>query len=202
MSLTTAELHTEPTGLMTEAKRWLWFSLLYNLAEAVVSLWAAIPAKSIALWGFGLDSVIETAASAVVLWQLGKHASANVTRFIGLTFWGLAAYILVESSVSLAQRHAPEATVWGIVIGGLSVVIMPLVAWRKTRLGHQLHNALVVAEAKETLACGMMSATMLVGLALNHLFGWWWADPVAALCMIPWLYLEGKDAWQGQACCH
>jgi divalent metal cation (Fe/Co/Zn/Cd) transporter len=147
----------------------------------------------LALWGFGLDSVIETAASAVVLWQLGKHSSVNVQRFIGLTFWGLAAYILVESSVSLAQRHAPEATLWGIIIGGLSVTIMPVVAWRKTLVGTQMHNA---------LACGMMSATMLVGLALNHVYGWWWADPIAALCMTPWLYMEGKHAWQGNTCCH
>jgi divalent metal cation (Fe/Co/Zn/Cd) transporter len=192
---------TQP--LLKEARLWLVFGLVYNALEAAVSIWAALPAHSIALFGFGLDSVIETSASALVLWQLGKpHANPLTTRFLALTFWGLAAYIAVESVVALARHQAPEASQWGLIIGGLSVTLMPLLAWRKIQLGKRMHNPLIIAEAKETLACGMLSATMLVGLGLNHWLGWWWADPVAALCMTPWLVVEGRHAWQGNHCCH
>jgi divalent metal cation (Fe/Co/Zn/Cd) transporter len=194
----------------TEVVFWLWLTLAYNVAEAVLALWAGNAANSIALLSFGLDSVIETSASVIVIvqlarhgWQTGHHGSNPFTqRLLAVTFWGLAAYILVESTQALISHQAPTPTWWGVGIGLASALFMPLLAWRKIRLGQQLHNPIIVTEAKETLACGMLSVTMLVGLGLHQWLGWWWADPLSAIAMTPWLYREGSHAWHGQTCCH
>jgi divalent metal cation (Fe/Co/Zn/Cd) transporter len=228
---------------VTEIRLWLWFSLLYNIVEAMAALWVGHQAHSIALWGFGLDSVIEVAATGVVLWHMlrqpalapqpcvhndhetphhhhandhhnhphGPNLHANdpprwIHQFIALTFWLLALYIALEAVMGLIAHETPQSSWGGLVIGGLSVIIMPLLAWRKLQLSQQLGNTtdagLITAEAKETLACGMLSLTMLMGLGLNYAFGWWWADGVTALCMTFWLIKEGQHCWQEGICAH
>jgi divalent metal cation (Fe/Co/Zn/Cd) transporter len=194
---------------LKEVKYWLLFGFVYNAFEALVSLWTAAQSSSIALLGFGIDSIIETAAAGLVLWQLqysqrnnGHAQSDQIKRLLGVTFWALALYIAINAIATLKHCEAPDSSLWGVGITGLSLLFMPLLAWRKTQLGRQLHNPLIIAEAKETLVCGMLSLTTLLGLLCNQLWGWWWADPVAALLMTPWLIKEGWHCWQGHVCSH
>lgn len=174
------------------------------MVEAGVAIWAGTAAGSIALLGFGLDSVIECAASAVLLWRLAvemrggdgqrvETAERRSRRFVGLTFLALAAYVLVEAVVTLVFADHPRPSVPGIVLAAVSLAVMPLLAWAKLRTAKGLGSGALEAEAKETLACAYLSFTLLVGLALNAALGWWWADPVAALAMVPWLLKEGVE---------
>lgn len=183
-------------------------TLAWNVVEAVVAVWAGVEADSIALFGFGLDSVIETLASAVVLWRFAHEAGGappeaverserRVLRVVGTTFFLLAAYVLVVAVRTLWRADAPETSVVGIVLAALSLLVMPGLAWAKLRVAARLGSASLRAEAKETLACAWLSAALLVGLGLNAAFGWWWADPVAALVMVPWLLHEGREAFEG-----
>lgn len=180
-------------------------TLLYNVVEAVVALWAGERADSVALVGFGLDSLIEIMAGTVVLWRMqveravaGEHridvVERRARRLVGVTFWLLAAYVTTQASVTLWRREAPDASVVGVVIAALSLILMPLLAWGKIRAARALESGALAAEAQETLACAYLSLCLLAGLSLNALFGWWWADPVGALAMVPWLVREGKEA--------
>jgi divalent metal cation (Fe/Co/Zn/Cd) transporter len=180
-------------------------TLLYNVVEAVVALWAGERADSVALVGFGMDSLIEIMAGTVVLWRMqveravaGEHridvVERRARRLVGVTFWLLAAYVTTQASVTLWRREAPDASVVGVVIAALSLILMPLLAWGKIRAARALASGALVAEAQETLACAYLSLCLLAGLSLNALFGWWWADPVGALAMVPWLVREGKEA--------
>jgi divalent metal cation (Fe/Co/Zn/Cd) transporter len=182
-------------------------TLLYNVAEAVVALWAGERAGSIALVGFGLDSLIEIMAGTVVLWRmLMEHtvagerridvAERRARRLVGVTFWLLAVYVTAQSGVALWRRDAASESVIGIVIAALSLVLMPLLAWGKIRAARALDSQALAAEAQETLACAYLSLCLLAGLGLNALFEWWWADPVGALAMVPWLVREGREAWE------
>jgi divalent metal cation (Fe/Co/Zn/Cd) transporter len=185
---------------------------LYNVLEAVVALWAGAEAGSIALLGFGLDSVIECAAAGVLLWRLLVEARGaderhveetehRAQRFIGVTFLVLAAYVVVQAGIALAGSRAPEESGVGIVLAGLSMVVMPLVSWAKLRVARRIGSAALRAEAKETLACSYLSLALLVGLVLYATAGWWWADPVAALLMVPWLVKEGLEGSRGRCGC-
>jgi len=190
--------------------RWLvGLTLGYNLVEAGVALWAGIAAGSIALLGFGLDSVIECAASGVLLWRLSVQSSGSederieaaerrARRFVGLTFLALAAYALLESSLTIASHEHPRASVAGVVLSAVSLLVMPLLAMAKLRVAKRLESGALEAEAKETLACAYLSFTVLVGLAMNLVAGWWWADPAAALAMVPWLVREGLEGVRGE----
>lgn len=190
----------------------LWLvaaSMAYNVAEGVVALCAGIEARSIALVGFGLDSSIECAAAAVLLWRLAVDARGadreiiessekRVHRFIGATFLALAIYVLAEAGWTLWTREAPAESAVGILLAVASLVIMPLVAWGKLHAATAINSAALRAEAKETLACSYLSCTLLLGLVANALAGWWWADPVAALSMVPWLVKEGIEGLRGE----
>jgi len=196
------------------AERWirrsLWLvagTMVYNALEAVVALWAGVAAGSIALVGFGLDSVIELAAAAVVLWRIaiearGKasqrvtRAERRVRRFVGATFLALAAYVLIQSTWGLWTGDAPAESVVGLVLAVVSLVVMPLIAWGKLRAAEAIGSGALRAEAKETLACSYLSFCLLLGLAANAVFGWWWADPLAALLMVPWLIREGLEGFE------
>ena len=180
-------------------------TLAYNVAEALVALWAGVGSDSIALVGFGLDSVIETAAAGVVLWRIsverlgmrGDQLEENerrVRRFVGVTFFALSVYVTVEASATLWRGAGPRSSLVGIGLAALSLGVMPLLAWAKLRAARAVDSAALVAEAKETLACAYLSFTLLAGLGAHALAGWWWADPVAALCMVPWLVREGWEA--------
>jgi len=193
-------------------RRALWLvglTLAYNLVEAAIAIWAGTAAGSIALLGFGLDSVIECAASAVLLWRLSvelrgddeervETAERRSRRFVGLTFLVLAAYVVVESVVTLVTGDHPRPSVPGIVLAAVSLAVMPLLAWAKLSTAKRLGSGALEAEAKETLACAYLSFTLLVGLVLNAAAGWWWADPVAALAMVPWLLREGVEGVRGE----
>ena len=183
----------------------------YNVIEAGVALWAGVEARSIALVGFGLDSIIECAAASVLLWRLAVEARGADARtverterralqFVGATFVGLALYVVAQGSWVLWNQTAPEESVLGIILAAVSLVIMPLVSWGKLRAAIEIRSAALRAEAKETLACSYLSLALLLGLVANAVAGWWWADPAAALLMVPWLIREGVGGLRGEAC--
>lgn len=202
-------LHSRSRRLAT----WLVAStLVYNVIEAVIAIWSGAEAESIALFGFGLDSVVEFAAAGIVLWRLlvearGADAATVasterwVRRFVGATFWLLALYVTAQAGVTLWRQQAPEASTIGIVLAIASLSVMPLLAWGKMRVARQLGSAALLAEAKETLACSYLSVVLLVGLAANAAAGWWWADPAAALLMVPWLIKEGREGLTNMESC-
>ena len=194
---------------LRNATRLVAATATYNVVEAGVALWSGIVAGSVALIGFGLDSVIECAAAGALLWRLSLEArGANrerveagerrVQRIVGVTFLALAVYVLIEAGLALWTREAPAESTVGIVLACASLVIMPLVAWGKFRVAKRLGSAALRAEAKETLACSYLSFTLLLGLAAHAAAGWWWADPVAALLMVPWLVREGIEGVRGE----
>lgn len=185
-------------------------TMVYNIVEAGLALWFGAEAESIALVGFGLDSVIETAAAGVLLWRLQleargaepeevEKAEQQVQRFIGATFLALALYVFGQAGWMLVRQEAPSESPLGILLAIASLVIMPLVSIGKLRAATELGSPALRAEAKETLACSYLSFTLLLGLGANVSVGWWWADPIAALFMIPWLVKEGLEGVRGEA---
>ena len=192
----------------------LWLvgaTMAYNVVEAGVALWFGASAESIALLGFGLDSVIECTAAGVLLWRLSlaargadperlERAERRVHRFVGATFFALAAYVTAQASLTLWRAEPPGESIPGIILAAASLVIMPLVSLGKLRAAREIPSAALRAEAKETLACSYLSFTLLLGLGANALAAWWWADPVAAMLMLPWLVREGLEGIRGEAC--
>ena len=186
-------------------------TLAYNVIEAGIALWSGAAAESIALVGFGLDSLIECAAAGVLLWRLAleargvdghvlERAERRVHRFVGGTFLALAIYVTAQGASALWGREAPDESLVGIVLAVASLVIMPLVSWGKLRAAREIGSAALRAEAKETLACSYLSFALLLGLGANAAAGWWWADPAAALAMVPWLVREGLEGIRGEGC--
>ena len=182
-------------------------TMAYNVVEAGLALWAGVRAGSVVLVGFGLDSIIEVAAASVLLWRLSlesrgvpqaqlEAAEARVHRFVGVTFFLLAAYVVGQALWVLWTLDTPGESLLGIILAIASLVLMPLVAWGKLRAAREIGSAALRAEAKETLACSYLSLTLLVGLAANAALGWWWADPAAALLMVPWLLHEGREGFE------
>jgi divalent metal cation (Fe/Co/Zn/Cd) transporter len=193
------------------ALRLVALTAAYNAVEAVVALWAGVTADSVALMGFGFDSAIELAASVAVLNRMRLEGSGTagalidraerrVRRFVGWTFVVLAGYVIVEAGLGLWRREAPQESVLGIMLAAVSLVVMPLLAWGKFRTAGMLGSRALAAEAKETLACAYLSGCLLVGLTLNATVGWWWADAVAALAMVPWLLHEAREAMEDDPC--
>lgn len=189
------------------ALRLVVVTLAYNLLEAAIALGSGVAAHSVVLVGFGLDSVIECAAASVLLWRLRlewrgvdretlEGAERRVHRFVGASFFALAAYVVGQAGWTLSVGERPGESPLGIALALASLVIMPLVAWGKLRAAREIGSGALRAEAKETLACSYLSFTLLLGLGLNALQGWWWADPVAALAMVPWLIHEGREGFE------
>lgn len=183
----------------------VWASIGYNVIEAAVALTAGIHASSTALVGFGLDSVIEVAAAAAVAWQFAaadpERREEAALRFIAVSFFVLAAYITVQSARALSGALEAESSPVGIGLAAVSLAVMPLLAWLQIRAGREIGSRSAVSEAKQTLLCSYLSAVLLVGLGLNTLFGWSWADPVAALVIAGFAVREGLSAWRGDPCC-
>lgn len=189
-------------------RRGVWLvagTMVYNAVEALVALWTGIQANSVALVGFGLDSVIELMAGAVVLWRMMLEATGSaadrvvaterwVHRAVGFTFVALAVYVVAQSAITLWLGDAPSESVVGMVLAVASLTIMPLIASQKFRVARAVGSSALRAEAKETLACSYLSLCLLLGLVANAVVGWWWADPVAAILMVPWLIHEGREA--------
>lgn len=180
-------------------------TITYNVIEAVVAITAGTVASSTALIGFGLDSVIEVSSAAAVAWQFaGKDPQARertALRVIAWSFFALAAYVSLDAVVALAGgTHAGHSTV-GLLLAAVSLAVMPLLSFGQRRVGRQLNSRSAVADSKQTLLCTYLSAVLLMGLALNSLFGWAWADPLAALVIAVVAVKEGRDAWRGDACC-
>lgn len=177
----------------------------YNVVEAAVALTAGAHASSTALIGFGLDSVIEVSAAAAVAWQFAapdpERREKATLRFVALSFFALAAYVAVESVVALAGTGQARHSSVGIALAAVSLVVMPVLAWLQGRAGREIGSRAAVADAKQTLLCSWLSAVLLIGLALNSVFGWSWADPVAALVIAGFAVREGLEAWRGEECC-
>lgn len=180
-------------------------TITYNVIEAVVAISAGTVASSTALIGFGLDSVIEVASAAAVAWQFaGPDPQARervALRVIAVSFFALAAYVTVEAIRALLGGAEAAHSPVGLVLAGLSVIVMPVLSAAQRRAGRELGSRSAVADSKQTLLCTYLSAVLLVGLALNGLFGWSWADPVAALVIAVVAVREGRDAWRGDTCC-
>ncbi|WP_438353706.1 cation diffusion facilitator family transporter [Microbacterium sp. CJ88] len=176
----------------------------YNLIEAVVSLAAGSVASSTALIAFGLDSTVEVLSAAAVAWQFTRRDperwEKGTLRVIAVAFFALAAYVSVTSVFALVARVEVEHSPLGIVITALSVVIMPFLSLAERRAGRELGSATAVADSAQTLLCTYLSASVLIGLVLNVLLGWWWADAVAGLVIAGFAVREGLEAWRGDAC--
>lgn len=180
-------------------------SVSYNAVEAVIALAAGLVAGSIALIGFGLDSVIEVSSGLIILWQfrhrLPQSREQRAVRLIAASFFALAAFVTFESARALITGLEPHASPVGIGLAVSSLLVMPFLAWAQRRTGKSLHSTSVIADSRQTLLCTYMSAVLLVGLVLNAAVGWWWADPLAGLLIAAIAVKEGRAAWRGEGCC-
>lgn len=180
-------------------------SVAYNVAEAVVAIWAGHAADSTALVGFGLDSTVEVMSGLVILWQfrhpIPEDREHQARRLIAVSFFALAAYVVVESVRALVLREQPDTSLVGIVLATLSLMVMPLLSRWQRRTGRELGSGAVVADGTQTLLCTYLSAVLLAGLLANAMLGWWWLDAVAALVIAAVAIREGRSSWRGDACC-
>ena len=176
----------------------------WNAVEAVIGITAGLAASSVALIGFGLDSIVEVGAAVVVLWQflgVAEERERVALRVIGASFFLLAAYVTVSSLSYLLTGAEPEASGVGIVLTAVSLVVMPGLAWAKRRTALAMNSRTLLADSKETAFCAWLSASTLAGLGLNAALGLWWADPAAALVIASFAVREGREAWTGDDCC-
>jgi divalent metal cation (Fe/Co/Zn/Cd) transporter len=176
----------------------------WNAIEAIVAIAAGVAASSVALVGFGLDSVVEVSAALIVLWQffgIPEEREQRALKLIGASFLTLAAYVTFSSVRDLLTSAKPEASTVGIVLTAVSMVVMPVLAFAKVRIGRDIGSRTLIADSGQTRLCVYLSASTLAGLAANAVFGWWWADPIAALVIAAVAVSEGREAWRGDTCC-
>jgi divalent metal cation (Fe/Co/Zn/Cd) transporter len=203
----------KPTGITPERKAHLQRiiralvagTITYNVIEAVVAISAGIDASSTALIGFGLDSVIEVASATAVAWQFSgsnqEEREKTALRIIAISFFTLAAYVTFESVRTLIDGSEADHSTVGLVLAAVSLAVMPGLSYAQRRAGRELGSLSAVADSKQTLLCTYLSGVLLIGLAVNSLFGWSWADPIAALVIAGVALKEGREAWRGEACC-
>jgi divalent metal cation (Fe/Co/Zn/Cd) transporter len=185
--------------------RWVvGVTITYNVLEALVALIAGTAASSTALIAFGLDSIVEVLSAAAVAWQFAapdpEARERKALRIIAWSFFALAAYVTIDAILALAGVREAESSHVGIVLAAVSLAVMPMLSWFERTTGRELGSASAVADSKQTLLCSYLSAALLVGLGLNALFGWSWADSVAALVIAGFAVREGREAWRGDAC--
>lgn len=190
-------------------KKLEYFTIAYNSLEGIIAIVAGFFAGSIALVGFGFDSVIEVTSGAVLLWRL--HADVNEAhrkqieetslRLVGICFLVLAAYVSYDSLQSLIMHQLPEESITGILLAIASLIVMPLLSRAKRQVAKNINSSAMAADARQTEFCTYLSAILLGGLLFNAIFGWWWADPIAALVMVPIIAREGVEALRGKTCC-
>jgi divalent metal cation (Fe/Co/Zn/Cd) transporter len=197
----------ERARLERRARLLAWGGIGYHFVEFAVAVVAGIAAGSIALIGFGADSLIEALAGFVVLWlftgsRLGSdEAERRAQQLIAVSFFVLAAYVSVEAIRALAAHHEPDVSWVGIGLAAFTALTMPALALVKRHVGNQLRSAAAVKEASQTQLCAYLSVALLTGLLANALFGWWWADPLAALVIAGVAVKEGSESWRGDGCC-
>lgn len=203
-----ADVESLRNAAARRGRRLEYLTIGWNAVEAAVSIAAGIFAGSIALVGFGLDSVIETTSGAALLWRLRlddserrEHAEKTALRIVGVCFVLLAAYVAYDSGISLWRREKPEHSIPGIAIAVASLIAMPWLARAKRKVARLLKSRALQADSRQTDICAYLSAILLAGLLLNALLGWWWADPVAALVMVPLIAHEGIEALRGKDPC-
>lgn len=179
-------------------------SVVYNAGEAAVAIGAGVVVSSVALVGFGLDSIVEMSSGLIILWQFRRRMpetrERQALRLIAVSFFALAGYVTFESLRSLAGGEAAAHSTVGIVLAAVSLIVMPFLSWAQRRTGRQLGSTTVVADSKQTLLCTYLSAVLLLGLLLNSALSWWWADPLVGLVVAGLAMKEGRDAWRGDAC--
>jgi cation diffusion facilitator family transporter len=183
-----------------------YFTVGYNIIEAFASIVFGTIANSIALIGFGLDSVVESLSGFVLIWRLRQHGKIpeaeeeriekKATRIVALTFFVLGFYVLFQSLKKLIGKEISDPSLPGIIIAIVSMIIMPVLTWQKYRTGKQIRSRALIADSKETLACAFLSVALLLGLGSNYLFGFWQADPIAGLIIVIFLFREGLEGWK------
>jgi len=184
-----------------------WGGIAWHVVEFAIAIAAGLAASSIALIGFGADSLIEALAGGVVLWLFtgnrrgSSTAERRAQQLIAVSFFVLAAYVSVEALRTLVNADHPDPSWVGIGLAAFTAPTMPLLAYAKRRLGTQLHSAATVKEAAQTQLCAYLSIALLLGLGANALAGWWWADPIAALAIAAVAVREGRASWRGEGCC-
>jgi len=184
-------------------------TIVWNSLECVIAMTAGVLAGSIALVGFGLDSAVEVTSSVAALWRLRhdadevarERAERHAMRVIGICFLLLAGYVLYEAVETLVNRQSPSQSLIGIILAALSLIVMPWLAHLKRKVARQLDSGALEAETRQTEVCAYLSAILLAGLGFNAWLGWWWADPFAAIVMVPLIAWEGIEAIRGRTCC-
>jgi divalent metal cation (Fe/Co/Zn/Cd) transporter len=180
-------------------------SVAYNVVEAAIAITAGVVAGSVALIGFGLDSVVEVSSGVIILWQfrhrMPETRERQALRLMSISFFALAAYVTFESVRALSSGAEPDPSPVGISLAAASLVIMPFLSLAQRRTGRVLGSNAVVADSTQTLLCTYLSAVVLVGLVLNATLGWSWADPIAGLVIAAVAVREGREAWRGEGCC-
>jgi len=202
------------TALLKKASRLEYLTVFWNVVEGVIAVAAALAAGSVALLGFGLDSFVESTSGLILLWRLSKEQrSTDVSaegierldrrahRLVGATLFLLAAYIAGDSALALWNGERPEVSFVGLGLVSLSIAVMWWLAQTKAQAARELNSRALQADSFQTLACWWLSIVTLVGLGLNAAFGWWWADPVAAVGVAAFVVREGREAWRGEVCC-
>ena len=192
----------ERTAAIIRGRRLEYLTLAWNSLEAIASIGAGLIAGSIALVGFGFDSVIECTSGAALLWRLrDERRERTALKLVGASFLVLAAYVAIDAVKVLITKEPPEKSIVGICIAALSLIVMPVLARAKRRVARELNSGAMHADSRQTDLCAYLSAILLGGLVLNATLRWWWADPVAALIMVPIIVKEGWDGLRGKTCC-
>ena len=197
---------TEPQSLWTTALRLEYFTVAYNIVEAIASIIFGSAAASIALVGFGLDSIVESLSAIILIWRLRQHENSstdkeekierNAQQFVTVTFFILGIYILYESTIKLLTHEIAQPSLPGIIIASMSIIVMPVLAWRKQVIGTAIGSKALIADSKETITCAFLSVALLIGLGANYLFGFWQADPLVGFIIVIFLFREGFEGWR------
>lgn len=206
MSATTNEQMAERAAGLRRGRSLEYLTIGWNMLEGLVAVVSGLVAGSVALVGFGIDSFVESLSGGALLWRLRSDEDSErrekiALKLVGVSFLALAAYVAFDAVKSLVRREPPEASYVGIALAALSLVVMPLLARAKRRVAAGLNSRALEADSRQTDICAYLSAILLGGLLLNALLGWWWADPVAALVMVPIIAKDGIEALRGETCC-
>ncbi len=183
-----------------------YFTVAYNIVEAALSILFGSMARSIALVGFGLDSIVESLSGMILIWRLRQHGKISedeeeriekrAQKFVALTFFILGFYVLFQSAKKLILKEIPDPSLPGIIIAIVSLIVMPALSFQKLKTGRQIESEALIADSKETLACAFLSLALLLGLGSNYLFGFWQADAIAGLIIVFFLMREGYEIWR------